>query len=178
MCTAQLKSSSTHFKCSVVPCDWWLPYWKHNFQNLDGWFGKKEQDEKVGSSERLRQKWSGLKWGPLGCRESDRFQRHSWDGSWQLQWDEQWPLQKTCPTRCYECDRICKNSPCRCDSVKDLEMWGSWIIQMGPKSNDKGLPWRSSSQDSTFSLQGARVQFLVKELRSYMCLGMAKYINT
>ena len=46
---------------------------------------------------------------------------------------------------------------------------------MGPKSNDKELPWRSRGQDSTFSLQGARVQFLVKELRSHMCLGMAKY---
>ena len=46
---------------------------------------------------------------------------------------------------------------------------------MGPKSNDKGLPWRSSGQDSTFSLQGAQVQFLVKELRSYESLSAATH---
>ena len=33
--TAQLKSSEINFKCSVVTCDWWLPYWKHSFQNWD-----------------------------------------------------------------------------------------------------------------------------------------------
>ena len=40
----------------------------------------------------------------------------------------------------------------------------------------RGLPWRSSGQDSALPLQGAQVQALVGELRSCMLCGMAKKI--
>ena len=36
----------------------------------------------------------------------------------------------------------------------------------------KGLPWPSSGEDSALPLQGARVQYLGRELRSHMPGGM------
>ena len=41
-------------------------------------------------------------------------------------------------------------------------------ITWGPHSvTGQGLPWWSRSQESEFPMQGARVQSLVRELRSY-----------
>ena len=45
------------------------------------------------------------------------------------------------------------------------------------KIDAEGIPWRSSSWDSMLSLQGVRVQSLVRELRSHMPYGVAKNQN-
>ena len=47
-------------------------------------------------------------------------------------------------------------------------------ISIHPEVMFTGLPWRYSGWDSTFPKQGARVGFLVGELRSHMTCGLAK----
>ena len=41
-----------------------------------------------------------------------------------------------------------------------------------------GLPWRCSGYDSVLSMQGAQVQSLVRDLRSFMLCGAAKNKTT
>lgn len=47
-------------------------------------------------------------------------------------------------------------------------------VKSGSKYIELGLPWWSSGQDSALPRQGARVQSLVRELRSHMPHGTAK----
>ena len=146
---------------------------------LGRWLGKKETKGRMKKwgvlrgSDRNDQVWTGDRWDAEKVTDSSDIPELEVDGCSGMNNG----LRRSRAQGDAVNVTIWKKSLCRCDYVKDLEMWGSWIIQMGPKSNDKGLPWRSSGQDSTFSLQGARVQFLVKEIRSHLCLGMEKYIN-